>query len=167
MDDEKTLLRKVADTIEEKSITFDIDVPGLFGKKKKRSFEVKPLTLSQLQRISKLLLDIDGKVVTANDIFILLRDHAWTCAEIVAIAVTESRRHPSKRLINLFFNNLDHGDMDTALNIVFKQMEVINFTNTIISIKTLNVLERKPAGVQSAKKGEVSPQVPGDLSETA
>jgi hypothetical protein len=126
-----------------------------------KSFEVKPLTLSQLHRISKLIIDIDGKVQTANDIFIMLRDHARTCAEIVAIAVSDSRHEPSKKIVDTFFFNLDHKDMDAALNIVMKQMEVINFINTIASIKSLNVLERKPAGAQSAKKEEARPIVPG------
>lgn len=163
--DEKEVLKNAVDAVEQRSIEFEIDVPGLFGKKKKK-FEVRPLTVSQVHRISKLIIDIDGKLETANDLFLMLRDHARKCTEIVAIAVTDSRKEPSKKLVDLFFNNLDHRDMDTALQIVLKQMEVISFINTIASIKSLSVLERKPAGAKNAKKNEVRPTVPGTSLET-
>jgi len=165
---EKTVLKAVSDTVTSKAVSFDIDirVKNIFGRvrEKKKSFVVRPLTPSQLQRISKLIIDIDIDEITIARVFHLLRDHARTCAEIVAIAVSESREEPSDELIDLFFHNLDHADMDTALKIVLQQMEVVNFINTIVSIKSLNVLERKPAGAQNAGKNEASPIVPGSLS---
>jgi hypothetical protein len=166
--DEKTVLKQVADTITSKAITFEIDIRErtIFGrvKEKKKSFVIRPLTPSQLQRISKLIIDIDIKDISVATVFHVLRDHARTCAEIVAIAVSESREHPSDELIDLFFHNLDQADMDTALKIVLQQMEVVNFINTIVSIKSLNVLERRPVGAQNAGKNEASPIVPGNLS---
>lgn len=165
--DENSTLKSVVDTLEQKAITFDIDVAGKgwMGKitRKKKSFTIRPLTLSQVHRISAILLDIDITDLTANGIFKILKSQVKQAAEIIAIAVTESISTPSKKLIDTLYHNLDHKDLDTALTIVFQQMEVLNFINTMVSIRTLNVLEKKNAGVKSAEKKEASPQVPGNL----
>lgn len=173
MDDQndKELLGKVSDAIEQKAITFDIDALeyGLFGKKtvKKKSFTIKPLTAAQLHKISTLVLSIDMADLSANGVFNILKDQLMIACKVVAVAVTDSRKEPSKKLIDTFYHNLDHNDLETALKIVFQQMEVVNFISTMASIRNLSVLERKTAGVQSAGKKEASPQVPGNLSAIA
>lgn len=164
---EENILKKVPDVVDERSVRFEIDVRKK-GKIKKKSFEIRPLTLSQLHRISKLILDIDIKD-TASGVFELIKNHSTTCAEIIAIAVTDSKKKPSKKLVNLLFNNLDHRDMDTAITIVAQQMDILPFMSTMASIKTLSVLERKVAGVKSVERNVEDPaqKVPGNLSEAS
>lgn len=95
-------------------------------------------------------------------------NHSRTCAEVVAIAVTESKQNPSKQLIDVFFYNLSKDDLNTALRIVLQQMNTLDFLNTIVSVKSLNVLEmRKHAIAPSAETNETSPIVPGVLSEAS
>ena len=170
---ETETLASVSDAINHQAIRFEIDVIavgfqkvykkfGLF--KGKKIFEISPLTLSQLQRISKIILDIDLKDLTPSGVLKLMAEHSHSCAEMVAIAVTRSAEKPSKKLVNLFFNSLSQEDMHIALQIVLKQMSVINFINTIASVRSLNVLEKKPVNVKGAEKKEESPTVPGALS---
>jgi hypothetical protein len=172
MQDETEVLKKVADAVTQKAITFDLDVTAhtwwqrllqrLRLMPKKRSFSINPLTLNQLQKISKLLLPIALNDFTPDGILKLMINHGRDCAEIVAIAVTESRQDPSKKLIDTFFFNLAKDDMTTALKIVLHQMSVLNFITTIASIRSLNTLETKShASAKSVEGSEVNPQTQG------
>jgi hypothetical protein len=176
--EENNLLMSVADSVTENVVDFEIDIRPVNGwqallqklriKPKKKVFSIRPLTLYQLQRVAKLLLQIDLKDFTATGVLYLMTHHARMCAEIVAISVTESRQKPSKGLVDLFFYSLAKNEMGTALGIVLQQMNTENFIITITSIRTLNVVEKKrPAVVKSAARNEERPTVPGTLSEAS
>lgn len=172
--EEKKVLKATVDAVTDQTITFDLDIQpkgkidaylqkiGL--RPRKRSFEIKPLTLYQLQKISKLLLPIELEF-TPNGILQMMLNHGRACAEIVAISVTASRQTPTNALIDLFFHSLSKKDMETAINIVLQQMHTLDFLNTIVSIRSLNVMEtKKLVSVPNAEKSETSPIVPGVLS---
>jgi len=180
MQDETEILKKVSDAVTQKAITFEIDVlpKNWLGRllqrlklmPKKRGFSINPLTLNQLQKISKILLPITLNDFTPDGVLRLMIDHARDCAEIVAIAVLESRQHPTKKMVDTFFLNLAKDDMTIALNIVLRQMSVLNFISTIASIRSLNTLETKGVSAKSASESGVNPQnqgsqiAPGTLS---
>ncbi len=163
------ILKSVSDAVTQEAVTFDIDLlpnnkfqkwlQKIGWKKKKRSFEIKPLTLNQLQRVSKILLEINISDLSADGILNIMMNHSRSAAEIVAISVTESRAKVSKSLVDLFFNNLSKNDMTLALQIVLQQMSVVNFITTIASIRSLNILEKRTASVRNVS--EVNPMNSG------
>jgi hypothetical protein len=175
--EEKQILKAVGDTVTQDSITFEIDVVPISWfhsflqriklKPKKKEFEIKPLTLNQLQQVSKLMLPIEFLEITATGVLNLMINHSRTCAEIIAISVTESRQKPKKSLINLFFNSLSKDDMTLALSIVLQQMNYMDFLNTIASMRSLNLMNmntKQNVRAQVAETKEESPTVPGILS---
>jgi hypothetical protein len=165
------VLKRASDAVLQETVTFEID---LFPKngwhaflqkvglaKKKKEFSIRPLTLAQLQRISKLLLPINLEDLTTTAIIKLMIEHSSTCAHIVAIAVTESRNNPSKALVELFFNNLSKDDIKTALSIVLGQMHVSDFMISIASIRSLSTMQQvKSASAKTAPRKEVNPMTP-------
>jgi len=170
--EENEVLKNVVDTVAQESITFDIDIfpqnlldqllQRIGIKKRKKSFSINPLTLNQINKVSKLLITVEIKDLTPDGILKIMNEYSYICAEIVAVAVTASRQNPSKKLINLFYFNLSKNDMSLALKIVLQQMNVLNFITTIASIRSLSILEtRKPASATTASKKEANPQTQG------
>lgn len=152
---EKDVLQQVTGTLTEEPISFEVDYRDLFMRSKKRKFEVKPLVLGSLARISSLYVSIDiEKITSGKSSFEVIKDHSRTVAEIVAIAVTNRKEYPSKKLIDFFFYHLTVNELATLLLIVLKQANVVNFILTIASMRNLNVLE-------SREKKEVSQKSQG------
>lgn len=183
--EENEVLSRVSDAVLQQAVTFEIDIlPGsrmhawlqrIGWLKRKRGFEIRPLTLGQLQKVSKLIISINADLVTitSDAVLKMMIEHTRTCAEIVAIAVTPSRHTPSKALIDMFFHNLSKEDMSLALQIVLQQMNVTNFIITIISIRNLSInqAKKKPADAKSVENVGMNPEdkgsqiAPGILSE--
>lgn len=163
--------KKVIDAVISDSITFDIDITysNWFQKwlqkvgvlKKKKEFEIKPLTLAQLERISRHLLDIDVQLTSTDSILKLISNHSRTCAEIVAVAVTASRNKAPRALVEIFYNNLAKNDLHLALQIVLNQMDVQSFILSIASIRSLSMTPtQKSVSAKSAGLKEANPMEP-------
>ena len=166
--EQKTIdtLSHAAETITDKSVEFTIDVRprsqmhALLQRVKLRpivkKYNIQPIVLGNLQRISRLLLTIspDKQKIQAgelmDEIYRTADQHGRVMAEACAIAIQNNRQEPSKALIAELEDNLTAKEMSTLLAIVVKQMDLVNFMNSIISIRGLNVLE-------SALPNEVSP----------
>jgi hypothetical protein len=159
---ENEVLQNVAGTINEEPVSFDVGYTDWLKRKRKRSFPIKPLVLGSLTRISKLFLGIDLSNITSGNfataVLELMKDHSHTTAEIVAIAVTNQKKYPSKKLIEFFIYHLDAQQLNSLLAVVLKQADMMIFINTIVSIRSLNVLEKKENGTA---KSEASPQSQG------
>lgn len=149
--EENEILRKVPDAVTGEAVAFDVDIlpkSTLHGwlqqrklKPTKRYFEIRPLTLGTLQRISKLLIEVQIQNLTPDDLLRLMGEHTTTMAHIIALAVTNTKQPPRKELIEFFIYNLSKEDLSVVLSIVLKQMDVLSFTKSIISIRSLNILE--------------------------
>ncbi|MBC7948653.1 MAG: hypothetical protein H7Y42_12270 [Chitinophagaceae bacterium] len=168
----KETLNAVPDAINQKSIKFEIDILTrnrfhAFLQKRgwaptKRSYEIRPIVLGNLLRISKLLLTIDPAEFSGGNFIstshLLIANHTDTLAKIVAIGVQNSRNEPSEELVSTIRDNLTSGELIGLLNGVMKQMDLNSFIGSIILIKGLNVLE---SAEKKNEPKEVSPLTQG------
>jgi hypothetical protein len=161
---EKETLSQVSDATAQEPITIDVDVKPVnkvHGKlqkwgilPKKRSFTLNPITMGSLVKISKLLLDIDMDVYKADRLlesnYEAISKHGETMAKIVAIAITNTKPGPSKRLVSFIVFNFTTKELLYVLSIVMKQMDLTSFMSSIISVKGMNILETKTASAVPA-----------------
>lgn len=165
-------LTQVADTTLEKPFTVTVDlIHGGFVERflqkwgirpKKRVFELKPITLGNLIRISKLLLQIDEDILNTkkllNSIYRSLDEHGDVIAEVVATALINTKVGPSKKDINLVRDEFTPLELKGVLSLVISRMNVSDFMHSIISIRGLNVLESEQ---KNEPKKKMSPSEQG------
>jgi hypothetical protein len=156
---EESILAGVADTATDRPIEINVEIlpanrvyaflqaKGLYPKVKK--FIIRPITLGNLIRISKLLLGIDMTIFDRSAIlesnYLLIERHTRQLAQIVAIAIHNSRQEPPESLVNLVVDNFSSKELLGTIHIVLKQMDISNFMSSIISVRGLNVLDRTKA----------------------
>lgn len=168
--EEKQILNDAADTLTSKPITIEVDIIHktwidkllikLKRRSNKRTFEMHPVNLGSLIKISKELIDIDMKLFDGNNLlesnYILIEKYAEKMARIIAIAVVNKKDDPPNSLIQFFLNNLTANELFKIASIVLQQMQLADFMHTIISIKGTNVLQMTSASVTSANESGVS-----------
>ena len=146
------VLKKASDAILEKGIDFTISVanpnilhkliPKYFPLEKK--FIVKPLYYGTTIRMSKIIVQI-GRIEKINNHVVEGIEIMARCADlmidVIAIALINSKKEPSKRLKNFLKYNLTHIETKELLNIVAVQMRTVEFLQSIILIKGLNQME--------------------------
>jgi hypothetical protein len=156
--------RQEAAALLQKPVTLTIDTPAknwyerllvkLKLRQEKRVFQIKPLVLGSLIRISERLLSIDKKMLTRERLedkqqflslnFELMQRHARQVAEIVAIAVTNQKSEPPAALVNFFLYQLTAKELMQVFSVVVQQMNVSDFISCIISISGTNIMEMNP-----------------------
>jgi hypothetical protein len=158
----ENILEKVADTVLEKPVVIEVDVAGTWYKKAhKATFELRPITLGSLIKISKLLLSIDDKINSQdwlNSSYAAMEKHGNTIAKIIAIAIHNRKSDPPASLVNLVLHNFTSKELLSTLAIVLKQMGVSTFISSIVSMKGLNIL------VETSPKEQGSQIASGALS---
>lgn len=161
-------LNKVAETTLEQPmiITVDLIHGGWFQKliqrlglrPKQRVFEVKPITLGNLIRISQILLKIDEHILDQKNIlpsiYQALSKHGSDLAEVVAIAVINTKAGPSQAVINMVREEFTPDELARTLSMIITRMNVSDFMQSIILIRGLNVLESEQ---KKEPKKKVSP----------
>jgi hypothetical protein len=114
----------------------------------KRQLVIRPATLGTLARISRLLLTIDRKMLSGQDVlegnYLLARAHGDTLAEIVALAVHNQKGEPAAWLKRLVLEQFTQAELITAMRIILHQMDIKSFMTAIVSIRGLNLLETSP-----------------------
>jgi hypothetical protein len=144
----ENILEKVADTVLEKPVVIEVDVAGTWYKKAhKATFELKPINLGSLIKISKLLLSIDDKINSQdwlNSSYSTMEKHGYSIAKVIAIAIHNRKSDPPASLVNLVLHNFTSKELLSTLAIVLKQMGVSHFISSIVSMKGLNILEASP-----------------------
>jgi hypothetical protein len=170
--------RQEAAALLQKPVTLTIDTPAtnwyerllvkLKRRQEKRIFEIKPLVLGSLIRISERLLSIDKGMLTRERLenkqlllnlgMELVQRHAYQIAEIAAIAVTNEKKEPPESLIQFFLYQLTPAELMEIFAAVVAQMDIQGFIVSIVSVKGVNVLEIKDAPVKSAG---INPQTQG------
>jgi hypothetical protein len=161
------ILAEVADTVIAKAIEFEITIQPRNWlhrwlqeknlRPTKKRFSIRPIVLGSLLRISKLLLTVDTRNLQkiSLDVFHRFVDgNVETCIEVLAIAVHNCRTEPPRSLKNLLRDNVTPAELAKLLQLVLHQMDLRNFTNAIISIRGLSVLDNDEP---KKSENEVSP----------
>jgi hypothetical protein len=150
----KETLQAVADAALQEPVIMDVDVKPQsrffallqkYGLKPKvRTLTIHPIVMGNLIRISKLLIDID---MTVFDLKQLLESNYQAMAkygdhvvQVVAIAVHNGKSEPPRELVEFIRYNFTSHELLAVLGLVAKQMNVMSFMSSIISIKGMNVL---------------------------
>lgn len=150
-------LERVVDTTLEKPFTISVNIEHVgrierllqsWGiKPKQRVFELTPITLGNMIRISKLLLRIDEKILDKENLldsnYQILSDHGEKLAEIIAIAISNNKIGPSESLIKLVKEEFTPKIMLRTFAEIIMQMNVKDFMHSIILVRGFNVLEKK------------------------
>lgn len=108
-----------------------------------RVFTLHPITLGNLLRISRVLLQInynpDGDFYRES---LTAAAQAPKLAYVVAIALTNSDREPGAKLVRWLLNNLTAGELLNILMMVLKQMDLKSFMSSIISLTGMSLLKK-------------------------
>lgn len=96
-------------------------------------------------QISKILLKVDLEKVKEEGNFQSLAIHFTNLlgsdlARIIAIAIHNSKKEAPQSLIDLIENNVTTSQMVDLFALIMKQMNVSNFTTSIILIRGTNLL---------------------------
>lgn len=164
--DAKKVRKQTADTVLQEGVDFFITVnkPSLLHKlglkPLKRSFNIKPLVTGTLLQISKIieemkvlseetmkdrtLLDVGVDQVNEN------KDHL---IKIIAFAIHNGPGQPSRQLLKFLDHNLTPKEMLQVLSVAVRQMDVMSFLSSIMSVKGMSLLNPREK------------IAPGDLSE--
>lgn len=150
--EEKQTLKKVVDAAVQEPIGFRIHIKpknkfhrwlqskGIVPATK--HFEISPLSLGTCMRISKILVDVQMmNRGTMDEIIASFQNNSERLAEIVAIAVVNSKTLPSQKLVHFFLYKLSPDELKSLVEIVIDQMKLEAFMITIVSVKGLNVLQ--------------------------
>lgn len=119
----------------------------------KKDFQLKPLCIGSLVRISKITLEIDPDLVSKgmsmlDMAYVSANAHGRNLARIVAIALTNSRQDPPESLVDLIESNVTSQQLLQIYMEIIKQMDVTPFMTSIVSIRGINLLERKTNPVE-------------------
>lgn len=149
------ILNATAETILEEPVKVEVEILNLSWwekvaircglKRTKKTFFVRPATPGTMIRISKLLLRIPADVYKGGDSFIganykIYAEYGETVAEVIAIALKNARQVPTKKEIQFLLDNLTAKELMTLVSIVLKQLDVMNFMSSIISIRGVSLL---------------------------
>lgn len=175
MEQEQTILSSVADMVTQQPVELEVDIAprnrmhavlqqwGILPKKK--VLVIRPIYYGTLIRISQLLLGIDMSKYDISHVhesnYTIIRDHGIAIATIIAEAIHNRRSAAPERLVSFIMDNFTNKELLSTLLIVLQQMNIKDFMTSIISVRGMNVLERKTASAKIAENNEVSPMDQG------
>ena len=148
------MLNKTADTILDEPIElgFDIKPDGKWDrfcqwigvKPKYATFKVKGATLRNMIRISRLLLKVD-LIQLPNESIIdwgyrIVLAEAERMADIIAIAIHNSKSDRPQYLVDLILDNFDSAELKAISNLIMDRLNVSDFIGSIASVRTINLL---------------------------
>lgn len=134
-----------------------------------REYILKPTTLGRLILISRLMLHFDIKPFEEKKVlentYTLAGDKGHILAEVIAIAISNSRDKPPPGLINFIIDNFSIIDINRISAIVLNNLNVTDFLSTIISLTGVNILADPDAAAKDAgrRKREISPNDVGEI----
>lgn len=109
----------------------------------RHEIKIKSLTLGTLYRISALICQI---AIPANKpkgmdwLFELVDKNAKLTADIIAAAIHNSKKEVPKSLADFVLENLTPQELADVMGAISAQIDIENFINTIVSIRSLNIL---------------------------
>lgn len=112
-----------------------------------RDFEIRPLTLGSLIRISKIILDIDPDILKQDSVlqavYKIADQHARQLARVVAIAFTNTKAEPPESLVDFIEDNISVKQLREVIQVIIIKMDVTSFISSIVSIRGINLLTMK------------------------
>lgn len=144
------MLKETADLLTEEKVGFFINEnyrDHFFRKKtRKHHYEIGPLNLFTMIRISKEVLNIDKslfnkKLIPAS--MDSLAKHGESLIKIVAYSVLNADEKPSKKLMG-DISLLNAIELVEVVGAILKQMNLQPFMTSIISISGVNLIEMNP-----------------------
>lgn len=111
-----------------------------------REFEIRPLTLGSLIRISRIILDINPEIFKSETVleavYGLADKHGRELSKVVAIAFTNARMEPAESLITFIQESITAKQLREVLSVIIRQMDVRSFMSSIVSIRGINLLTK-------------------------
>ena len=150
--DPKKVKKQIADTVLQEGVDFSITInkPTWLHKvgllPSKRNFNIKPLVTGVLLQISKTIEDMkpmseEGiKDRTLLEVGIDQAKYKDHLIKIIAYAIQNGPGEPSKQLMKFLDRNLTPREMMQVLNVVVRQMDVMSFLSSIMSVKGMSLL---------------------------
>lgn len=172
------MLKKTAETILDEPIVLTVDIKPqskfhsllqrLRIKPKKINYSIHGTTLRNMLRISKLLIDINLKPIPDNGVtewsYNILITESERMAEIIAIAIHNSRSERPRSLINLIMDNFTASELKGVTSLVLDRLNVADFINSIASVRTMNLLSQaSPQGPEIIAEPEIFTQQSEEL----
>ena len=143
-------LTKTADALTEKSIGITITTNERhwlkrWFSKKVHVFELRPLSLGTMIKISRILVSIpeglfDGKPNLKQLAASTVVEHGEQLAQMIALALVNRKEDPPVSMVNLILHNMTASDILGVCQAVFTQMDTHSFLRSIISIRGINML---------------------------
>lgn len=168
----KDALRAAGAAITQKPVRITVTIPpsgklhalaqfiGLMPKS--QTFQVRPITLGNMIRISSLLVAIDDDIAnTIKKGFDSVTKYGDKIVEAVSIGLHNQKSEPPDYLKSFVANNLTAPELADVLAVILKQLHIQDFINSIVLIKGLNVLDltsRIQQGSQIAPGESSEPQ---------
>ena len=125
----------------------------------KRKFKIYPIKLGTLLKISKILLDMDMESLeklqksedVLGDILENIVKNKDKIVKIIAYAIINRNKEPSKRFIKFLDENLSAKEASKLLSLVISKMDVRDFLAMTVQSKGINLLKtkKKPSGGSS------------------
>lgn len=152
---DKEVLKKAAATILEKREKVRVNYQnhswlmriGLM--KPYREFEIKPLNMAKMIRISELLLglevDFGDNDKMLESIFKLIKENGDNLVKMAAVALSKSNRADAQdTLIDFLSLNMTSPQLLAITMAAVSQLNLNDFLSTIVSVRGLNVLKASP-----------------------
>jgi hypothetical protein len=157
------VLSTVPGTYLEKPITLEVDIAPVskwhaFLQRRgwsliKQRYEIRPIYLGSLVKISELLLKIEDGVLDSNNplgtTYMVATKHSEDLARIIAIAIVNREKDPPESLVRRIKHNFTCTDLVKCLEIVLQQMNITGFMRSIISVRGMNLLKMSPMDQRS------------------
>jgi hypothetical protein len=148
----ENVLKQVSDAVTDKPVTVTITVKpnGRLHKllqkhriaARERVFSVTQTRLGNLERISKLLVDMGGNLSEmASNPYDAISKFTPHLVGIVAIGLYNRKEEPPDSLYRFIEENVTPREMLGIVGVLLSQMNVTGFISTIILTRGLNVLE--------------------------
>lgn len=154
----KEVLPKVAETVTEKPVSFNIDIKPknkihrLLIKHQimpsKRFYEIKPQRVINIYRIAGRAVSIDtGQLFASKDTVGAMMDvmsrHGEDIFYIVACAIQNDHREPTSKMLHIVKNEFEMQEILTVLEIAVSNYNLNAFLNSIAWIVGVDALKVK------------------------
>jgi hypothetical protein len=151
--DSKKVKQEAVDALLQEGIDFFIDVnrPGPLRRigilPKSYKFVLYPIYLGTLQRISKIMVDMEFADKVSQENFQemgieTMAKHTEDLINIVAIAIHNKEGKPNKRIKKILKRHTTPTELLGLVSYVMMQMDVSGFMKSIISVKGMSLIKQ-------------------------